>query len=238
MSAELCRLPPVAGVPASSLLTELFGADVQTAETTLGLACAPLLPEERAGTEVFVARRLHEFQTGRQCARLALARYGVGPVPIPRGVDRAPIWPEGFVGSISHTSSGASGWCGAAVAQTSSVQSLGLDAEADEPLERGLWRVVLTASELAHLSRGSEEEQGWRAKLIFSAKECAYKCQYPLTRRFLNFQAFDIALDTSCQTFTAVCKDDLGPSLGKGAVLLGRFVRRDGLIATAITLRR
>lgn len=75
-------------------------------------------------------RRQREFATARSCARTALARLGVPPVPVlasPRG---APRWPAGVVGSITHCD----GYRAAAVAYTRDVVSLGIDAEPDEPL--------------------------------------------------------------------------------------------------------
>lgn len=43
-----------------------------------------------------------EFVTGRACARRALARLGVEPVPVPSGDRGEPFWPDGIVGSITH----------------------------------------------------------------------------------------------------------------------------------------
>ena len=63
-----------------------------------------LLPEERGAVAKAVPKRVAQFTAGRVCARRALAQLGnTEPVPILMGEDRAPQWPAGYVGSISHT---------------------------------------------------------------------------------------------------------------------------------------
>ena len=48
----------------------------------------------------FSLKRLSDFSTGRYCAIKALEQLGIQDAIIPIGEDRAPIWPEGIVGSI------------------------------------------------------------------------------------------------------------------------------------------
>src|SRR4051812_36385382 len=79
------------------------------------------VPEESAAAENFAPKRKMEYLTGRHYARTALGRLldapgkgsgkGTGSTgmalqtigPILSDANRAPIWPEGFVGCISHT---------------------------------------------------------------------------------------------------------------------------------------
>ncbi|MBN1173619.1 MAG: 4'-phosphopantetheinyl transferase, partial [Micromonosporaceae bacterium] len=63
---------------------------------------ARMLPEEAPLVARAVPRRRAEFTTGRHCARLALASLGVEPAAILAGPDRAPRWPAGIVGTITH----------------------------------------------------------------------------------------------------------------------------------------
>jgi 4'-phosphopantetheinyl transferase EntD len=104
---------------------------------------AALLPEEAAEIAKAVAKRRFEFATGRACARQALAQLGVAPLALVSGPDRAPLWPAGVVGSISHTDR----WCAAAVARARDVAALGIDLEPDEPLAPELWKQVATERE-------------------------------------------------------------------------------------------
>src|SRR5208282_5779110 len=64
---------------------------------------AALLPEEAAYLGRSVPKRAQEFAAGRVCARRALAELGVVDFPLRVGEDREPLWPEGTVGSITHT---------------------------------------------------------------------------------------------------------------------------------------
>ena len=179
--------------------------------------------------------RLLEFRGGRHCARSALGRLGLTGTPVLRASDRAPVWPEGFVGSIAHTRSRERGFCGAAVARAAEVRSVGLDVERDEPLARNLWQRVLTAGEQARIEEKPESEQGFWGKLVFSAKECAYKCQYPLSRQFLEFADVEVTISEERSELFAALLRDAGPFRG-GTVFAGRFTRQGGIIATGMTL--
>ena len=68
---------------------------------------------------------------GRACARKALSEIGCPPVAIGSGTSGEPLWPIGYVGSISHTD------CLAAsvVALNPPMLGIGLDLERDEPLQ-------------------------------------------------------------------------------------------------------
>jgi 4'-phosphopantetheinyl transferase EntD len=70
-----------------------------------------------------------------------------------------------------------------------------VDVEPDLPLEETLWDSVLTPDELAWLSARPAGERGRLARLIFSAKECAYKLQYPLTRTLYGFMDMRVEMD-------------------------------------------
>src|SRR5579859_4218997 len=70
-----------------------------------------------------VVKRRREFGSARYCARMALGRLGVGPVPILPGERGAPQWPAGIAGSITHCA----GYRAAVVARTGDVLTLGID---------------------------------------------------------------------------------------------------------------
>ena len=61
-----------------------------------------LFPEEEAVIAKAVDKRRREFTTARACARAALARLGLPPVPIVPGLRGAPQRPDGVVGSMTH----------------------------------------------------------------------------------------------------------------------------------------
>ena len=73
------------------------------------------------------------------------------------------------------------------------------------------------------------------ARLFFSAKECAYTAQYPLSRRVFGFEYITIAPDPARGTFDARFTRPVSP-FSYGSVLSGRYSVHDGLIITAITV--
>ena len=215
-----------------TLASRLFDPLIRTAEIDPGTADDTLLPGEEAAIIHAVEKRRREFIAGRTCARRAMAALGEDPAPILQDGDRAPIWPQGLVGCITHTDT----WCAVAVARTADgFRSLGLDIESAAPINPELLRIICLPEEQAYLDSQPAGERGLLGKLIFSAKECAYKCQYPLSRTFLDFHAMRVYPDLAGGGFVAVFQRDAGPfSLGDG--LRGRLLVDQGYIMTAMTL--
>ena len=135
-------------------------------------------------------KRLADFSTGRYCAIKALEQLGIQDAIIPMGEDRAPIWPEGIVGSISHCDS----LTGAIVAKSADHVSLGLDVEEIGRVTPDLWDLVFTVNEKNYLSRLSDEDKLVQSTAIFSIKEAFYKFQHPITKTFLDFLDVEVSL--------------------------------------------
>jgi 4'-phosphopantetheinyl transferase EntD len=134
--------------------------------------------------------RQREFAAGRACARRALRALGAPEGPVLRGERRAPRFPDGVVGSITHTS----GLCAAAVARSASFAGVGLDAERDEPLSARAAARICAEGELTALrALPGRSAERWAA-LVFSAKESLYKAYFPLTGAFIGFRDAEIAL--------------------------------------------
>jgi len=149
-------------------------------------ADAPLHEDEAACVARAVPHRVAEFRQGRAAARRALGRLGFPPTAIPAGVDRAPQWPAGIVGSIAHTE----GRCVAALAAADRIVSIGFDVERARPLPARIRALVCTVDELAWADARTDDAP-WHL-LTFVAKEAFYKAWYPLTRTFIGFH--DVAL--------------------------------------------
>jgi 4'-phosphopantetheinyl transferase EntD len=161
---------------------------------------APLFPGEEALVANAVPKRRHEFATGRRCARAALAQLGCPPGPLLTGPDRAPLWPDGVVGSITHTD----GYRAAAVARASELSSVGIDAEPNQPLPDGVLAMIASTAEAAAVAALLDEYPAIRwDRLLFCAKECVYKAWYPLTGRWLDFHDAVVTLDPVTATFRA-----------------------------------
>ncbi len=223
-------------MPETGLLSTLFSSAVAVYEVSADEPLDTLFPSEAAHVARAVAKRQREFSAGRHCARRALAALGGPSTAVGVGPDRAPCWPPGFVGSITHTGGLDDGYAAAAVARASDVESVGLDAEQRTPLGDELFRHVLTRSESEYLATLPESERGVVAKLCFSAKEAFYKCQYPLTRQFLGFHDVELEVDLAYGRFRALPTRQIG-RFARGAAFEGRFAIGAKLLLSGIQLQ-
>jgi len=217
------------------LSPELLPASVVIEEDEPRAVDGTLRPEEEPVVARAVAKRRQDFSSGRTLARRALARagfVGAADFAILQDEHRAPIWPPGFTGSVTHTK----GRVAAAATRIRDFRGLGLDVERDAPLAHGVARRILTAEDDAMLAELPEHERAFAGKLVFSAKECAYKCQYSLTKTYLGFDAMWIELHLARGAFVAHFRREVG-EFAEGAQLLGRFARGDGLVMTAVSYR-
>jgi len=147
-------------------------------------------------------------------------------------MDRMPVWPEGITGSITHTDD----HCAAVLARHSGgIASLGIDLEPDEDLPADILEMVCRPEELVWLQEQRADRRGLLAKVIFSAKECAYKAQYPLSGTMLEFHDFRIQLHADEERFEAEFMRDCAPFM-KMQRLLGRVRIGKGGIACAIII--
>lgn len=206
-------------------LARLLDARCVLEEAVPQLHDAELFPEERAQLANAVEKRRAEFGTARVCARRALARLGFEPMPLVPNKDRSPVWPAGVVGSITHTR----GYCAVVVARDSALVSVGIDAEQDKTLTPDLIEMICTPAERAGLLDRD-------AVVYFAAKEAFYKCQYPLTQKFLGFQDVELDVDLTRGTFAArIIKADVDKPAWL-AQLRGSFLREQGLVLCAMSL--
>jgi 4'-phosphopantetheinyl transferase EntD len=220
----------------TALLPRLFGTAVVTREGPIPTAMPSLPPEEAACVASAVLVRKLDFAAGRSYARSALETLGVRGFALINEPSGAPRWPEGFVGSITHTRRTGSGFAAAVAAARSVVRSLGIDAESDRGLTEDLWPSVLRDEERAHLATLPPSERVRTASLMFSAKECFYKLQYPLTGQFLDFAAATIAVDAAAGAFEVTVRQDAGTVFRVGDTLRGRFACAEGLVVTGMEL--
>jgi 4'-phosphopantetheinyl transferase EntD len=154
-----------------------------------------LFPEELAAVDRAIDRRKREHAIGRSCARRALTRLGLPPLPILSGPKREPLWPDGVVGSITHCE----GYSAAAVAKSSQLLAIGIDAEEHAPLPAGVLERIALPEERERLGAASADTH-WD-RLLFSAKEATYKAYYPLAKAWLGFEQAAITFDADTGTF-------------------------------------
>ncbi len=176
---------------AAPQIAALFSAGAVAYETQEMNSANALLPEEQQFLTSAAPKRVYEFAAGRACARAALKQLGYGVVALPVGADRAPQWPTGANGSITHTD----GFCAAVVASTAQIRSLGLDVEPAGSVKPHLWRRICSPEELATLHSLDAGTALATATLIFSAKEAFYKCQHTLTGQWLGFADINVTIE-------------------------------------------
>jgi 4'-phosphopantetheinyl transferase EntD len=159
--------------------------------------------EEAAAVEGAIAKRQVEHAAGRRLAHelfdvLRAEGLAVAQAPLLAGTDRAPVWPEGLTGTITHTR----GLCMVAVAPVAELASLGLDVEVTEPLKEKLWPSILTVSERARLT-GLGARGALLSKVHFSAKEAVYKAVSKAAGRVLEFEEVELSVSLVKGTFEA-----------------------------------
>ena len=187
-------------------------------------AAASLHPNEASLVARAVDKRRHEFATGRKLARAALAQLGVNGVAILQDEMRAPIWPEGVAGSISHCTKRVF----AAVGRRGETGTFGIDAEDRLRLSEDLWPRILVDEERAFVANAPLDERQRLAMIVFSAKESLYKAQYPRTNEFMDFADARIEIaklerrPSLRGTFRGVFLRDVGCFLA-GTVVAGKI---------------
>lgn len=221
------------------ILSELFDPRVvvRTAPIDDG-AIARLTEQERAFVAGAGEKRRREFATARVLAREALRELGVEGFDLLNAEDRAPIWPSGIAGTVSHSNTRAV----VAVGRADEVGTIGVDVEHREVLPQRLWEMTMLAEEIAWLEARDGADQGALALALFGAKEALYKAQYPRTREYMGFSALLVELSPDARApldrgnVRCVFEKDVGP-LPKGFVAVGRYRRLEtGEMVTAVEI--
>ncbi|MGL0786178.1 4'-phosphopantetheinyl transferase family protein [Xanthomonas translucens] len=139
-----------------------------------------------------VRKRQAEFLFGRLAARLALGE-ALGPAQaqaeITIDATRAPRWPTGSLGSISH-----SGGCAAAVALPASQgRGIGIDLERllAPTAREAVLGVAIDTTETSLLAAAADAQWPHDALLtaLFSAKESLFKAAFGAVGRYFDFAA-------------------------------------------------
>jgi 4'-phosphopantetheinyl transferase EntD len=190
----------------------------------------PLSPETRSRLPQTLRhatqKRQREFLAGRWCAAEALQCLGAGSTHVAMAKDRAPIWPDGVVGSITHTGD----FAAAAVAWAADIAGLGIDSEQilDPAAARDIADICMvdeaTLFKAAHGRSFCEF-----CTFVFSAKEAVFKCLFPLTRKFLEFSDVRItSFDWNRRYFAwMTVSEHIG---------MGRLSHADGFVHTSVEL--
>ena len=193
----------------SELVSALFPFKVSAYETdSYALSGESLHIEEGLIAQNFSGQRLLEFIAGRCCARLALNKFNYSQFPILMGENGCPIWPEGYTGSIAHTSK----YCVAVVCSLKKTTSIGVDVEEllDFPLE--IKNDLLRSDEDQSYSILDQHSEAERLAIFFVIKESVYKAAYPIFKNFLEFHDVKVSLGMNSTLFSAAIVANSGLS--------------------------
>lgn len=198
----------------------------------VGAASFSLSDEEQICCDQLSPVRRSEFIAGRYCARQATGQIDRYLGPLLWDNDGVPLWPADLVGSISHKSQ----LCAAVISQSESIKSIGIDIEKSELLNQDLWNLYCTRRELDWVTSHSNPHQF--VNLIFSIKESAYKCHFPLDRLKLEFNDMEVSLKPEeTGEFSVVIARECRSGLG-GRLLTGRYSMDSEIIVTGAVIYR
>ncbi|UTH74295.1 4'-phosphopantetheinyl transferase [Chromobacterium sp. IIBBL 290-4] len=204
--------------------------DVKAYQDEMFSSHGVLMPDALARA---VPKRRAEYLAGRFLCRRLLSEQGL-PTQVGSGRNREPLWPEGWLGSISH--------CGdmavAALAPEEPGAYLGLDVEAwMSPKQcHELESSLVQPGELDALSSDWPRER--LLTLAFSAKESLFKALYPQVGEYFGFEAARlIRMDAGKGlggAFSIELRQSLAPSLPAGMVFHGEWRALGGRLLTVL----
>ena len=146
--------------------------------------------------------REQEYSLGRYCAKQAMKTIGIDCNVIQSSSHGFPIWPNGIVGSISHSK----GVCLSAVAKSMDFESIGIDIEQFNRMKQSSVERITHQKEIVEIGTDLK-----KATLLFSVKEAFYKAQFPIYKTPLNFKDLAFSLDFASQQAKLVWLSDKSP---------------------------
>ena len=159
-----------------------------------------------------VEKRRADYLAGRMLALRALAHFGCQPAHLPIGPDRAPVWPRGINGTISHTQN----WC-AVILTNQPGLFVGVDVEANLDMSsmESVSKIVLDQDE-DDVILGSNIPRAIALAAAFSGKETLFKGLYPLVGEFFGFEAARLKTISETKGIEFILTCDLANELPNG----------------------
>lgn len=177
-----------------------------------------------------VPKRKAEFLAARYLSRILLETRGL-PTNLPSGHHRQPLWPTGWVGSITHTHDTAV----SVLAASWQGSLLGIDLERwmDPEIADKIKRTIVDNREECLLA--GPWPFAHALTLAFSAKESLFKAIYPMVGCYFDFDCVELVeLDYASGTFVFRIARVLSPRVGIGEVFQGHFDILDNGVLTVV----
>nr|CBX81215.1 putative phosphopantetheinyl transferase [Erwinia amylovora ATCC BAA-2158] len=176
-------LQPLDGHPCVDRLDVRFDAGHFTPSlfSTLDIPCP-------AHLERSVNKRRAEYLVSRYGLQQALASLGIARFVLGNDENRAPIWPAGIAGSLSHTHQQV-----CALLTRDDNLLLGIDCEQMMTLDTasGMQSMLINQRERERLEQCSLPFNH-ALTVVFSLKESLYKALYPRLKQFMDFSAAEV----------------------------------------------
>lgn len=169
-------------------------------------------------------KRQIEYLAGRLCARQALQQLTGTPHVPGTAESKAPLWPSGTVGSITHSGDLAA----ALVAPAARYQGIGLDAERQLELARAerLAPQILTPDERSQMTALPASQRAHFVTTAFSLKESLFKALFPLVGvRFYFQDAQVVDWQSDCQHARLRLNRTLNEDWPAGSMLSGQHAQ-------------
>jgi enterobactin synthetase component D len=209
-----------------------FSVELGSPEAWVSRARELIGQELPAELERAIPSRQAEYLAGRYCALRALEQAGAPPTaPLTDG--RLPLWPSGYVGSITHKR----GFASAAIGRAGELAGIGIDCESEmSDAEAGRIQDAISSGGDRSLQPAGVS-LGTYLSLVFSAKECLYKALFPEVRIFFGFADAELLrVDWAAREFELQLLKELSPARPRGARFPGRFALAPGRIHAGLEI--
>jgi 4'-phosphopantetheinyl transferase EntD len=161
-----------------------------------------------------VKKRRDEFLLGRAACHSSLKQVGItSPPPVLKGSFREPIWPKGYIGSITHSSDMAI----CAVCPESRANGIGVDIESlEKDVSQGVFRMICNEEEIKEIRLYREGSQVM-FKRFFSAKEAGFKAFFPHAREYIDYKEAVLSWDAEQECFHGILLKSAGDKYPAGS---------------------
>jgi enterobactin synthetase component D len=183
-------------------------------QETLWQQLAVPFPDSLAGA---VTKRRAEYLAGRWCSQQLLDAADIHGHVL-RAENRAPHWPSGAMGSISHSGDRAL----ALMVADAIPWRVGVDLERfDAEVMRNCGPEIISDAEVMRLGAAGYGDE-WGILLAFSAKESLYKALWPEVRRYFGFHAAALVAADE-RSFALELRESLTADLKAGQRFYGEW---------------
>lgn len=185
-----------------------------------------------ASLKMAVDKRRAEYLAGRILAKRLLLAPAVGDWHVGFDHHRCPLWPNGIVGSISHSNRIAT----CAIAKSTQVSGIGIDIEQRVGRDSfmAIRQLAFIPEEWQRLTE-SHISPYLAATIGFSAKESLFKALYPSVGRYFDFSDAHIShFDANNRILEMVLSSSLGAGFPIGRKFIAQFSVQEPMVMTIV----